>query len=88
MYVCRFAHRGDTFPLRTTSLLEGSSSLQEAYTKACPNSAKKINAACWCLMTHKYRGSIVVLSISKSVEPNEEQKEMISGFQQGTLCKY
>ena len=32
------------------------------------------------LMTHKCRGSIVVLSISKSVEPNEEQKEMISGF--------
>ena len=26
------------------------------------------------LMTHKYRGSIVVLSISKSVEPNEELK--------------
>ena len=24
------------------------------------------------MMTHKYRGSIVVLSISKSVEPNEE----------------
>ena len=40
------------------------------------------------LMTHKYRGSIVVLPISKSVEPNEEQKEMISGFQQGILCKY
>ena len=39
------------------------------------------------MMTHKYRGSIVVLSISKSVE-NEEQKEMISGFQQGILCKY
>jgi hypothetical protein len=34
---------------------------------------------------HKYRGSIVVLPISKSVEPNEEQKEMISGFQQGIL---
>jgi len=31
-------------------------------------------------MTHKFRGSIVVLSISKSVEPNEEHKEMISGF--------
>ena len=31
-------------------------------------------------MTHKYRGSIIVLSINKSVEPNEEQKEMISGF--------
>ena len=46
--VCRFAHEGDTFPLGTTSLLEGSSGLEEAYTKACPNSAKKITAACWC----------------------------------------
>ena len=26
------------------------------------------------MMTHKYRGSIVVLSISKSVEPNEDLK--------------
>ena len=40
------------------------------------------------VMTHKYRGSIVVLSISKSVKPNEEQKEMISGFRQGILCKH
>ena len=32
--------------------------------------------------------SIVVLLISKSVEPNEEQKEMISGFQQDILCKH
>ena len=39
------------------------------------------------LMTHKYRGSIVVLSISKSVKPNEEQKEMTSSFQQGIVCK-
>ena len=31
-------------------------------------------------MTHKCRGSIVILLISKSVEPNEEQKEMISGL--------
>ena len=46
--ICHFAHRGDTFPLGTTSLLEGSSSLQEAYTKASPNSAQKITAACWC----------------------------------------
>ena len=38
--VCRFAHGGDTFPLGTTSLLAGSFGLQEAYTKACPNSAK------------------------------------------------
>ena len=28
-------------------------------------------------MTHKCRGSIVVLSISKSVEPNEEQKRAL-----------
>ena len=40
------------------------------------------------LMTHKYKGSIVVLSISKSVKPNKEQKEMISSFQQGILCKH
>ena len=43
-----YAHKGDTLPLRTTSLLERSSGLQEAYTKACPNSAKKNTAACWC----------------------------------------
>jgi hypothetical protein len=35
------------------------------------------------LMTHKYRGCIVVLSINKSVEPNEEQKVLTSGFAQG-----
>ena len=29
------------FPLGITSLIEGSSGLQEAYTKACPNSAQK-----------------------------------------------
>ena len=33
------------------------------------------------LMTLKYRGSIIVLSISKSVEPNGEKKEMTSSFQ-------
>ena len=38
-------------------------------------------------MSHKYRGSIVVLSISKSVELNEEQKEMTSGFQKGNVYK-
>ena len=32
------------------------------------------------VMTHKYRRSIIVLLTSKSVEPNEEQKEMTSGF--------
>jgi hypothetical protein len=34
-------------------------------------------------MTHKYRGCIVVLSINKSVEPNEEEKVLMSGFDQG-----
>ena len=29
-------------PIETTSLLERSFGLQEAYTKACPNSAKKL----------------------------------------------
>jgi len=38
-------------------------------------------------MTHKYVESIVAFSISKSVEPNEEQKEMTGGFQQGNVCK-
>jgi hypothetical protein len=33
--------------------------------------------------TNKYRGCIVVLSINKSVEPNEEQKVLTSGFGQG-----
>ena len=31
-------------------------------------------------MTHKYVGSIVAFTISKSVEPNEDQKEMTRGF--------
>lgn len=39
-------------------------------------------------MIHEYRGSIIVLSTSKSVEPNEKQKEMTSGFQQDILCKH
>jgi hypothetical protein len=34
------------------------------------------------LMTHKYRGCIVVLSLNKSVKPNEEQKVLTSGFHQ------
>jgi hypothetical protein len=42
----------------------------------------KIQVPCF-LMTRKYRGCIVVLSINKSVEPNEEQKVLTSGFDQG-----
>jgi hypothetical protein len=35
------------------------------------------------LMTHKYRRCIVVLLINKSIEPNEEQKALTNGFDQG-----
>jgi hypothetical protein len=35
------------------------------------------------VMTRKYRGCIVVLSINKSVELNEEQKVLTSSFDQG-----
>jgi hypothetical protein len=35
------------------------------------------------VMTHKYRGYIVILSINKSVEPNEEQKVLTSSFDEG-----
>jgi hypothetical protein len=38
---------------------------------------------CRALMTHKYRGCIIVLSINKSVKPNKEQKVLTSGFDQG-----
>ena len=38
----RMSFRTDKFPLGTTSLLEGRFGLQEAYTKACPNSPKKL----------------------------------------------
>ena len=35
-------------PSRNHEPFKGSFGLQEAYTKACPNSAKKITATCWC----------------------------------------
>jgi hypothetical protein len=35
------------------------------------------------VMTHKYRGCIVILSINKSVKPNKEQKVLTIGFDQG-----
>ena len=60
----------------SSDLLESSASKR---SKAAPLAIKKVSA--WQVMTHKYRGSIVVLSISKSVEPNEERKKMTSGFQ-------
>ena len=52
MYVCRFAHGGDMFPLETTRLLERSSGLQEAYTKACPKLAKKLPQHVGAMSSH------------------------------------
>ena len=37
------------------------------------------------VMTHKYRGCIVVLSINKSVEPNEEQKVLAGDLDKSSL---
>ena len=48
MYICRFAHGGDMFPPRTTSIVERSYGLQEAYNKICSNSANFFTTACWC----------------------------------------
>ena len=36
-------------------------------------------------MTHKYRGSIAVLSINKSVETNEEQNVLVVDTSKGSL---
>ena len=49
-------------------------------TTAGTSSSNSLPESVRLLMTHKYRGSIVVPSISKSVKPNEEQKGMTSGF--------
>src|SRR4051812_19102168 len=38
------------------------------------------------MMTHKSGGSIIVFLISKSVEPNEEQKVLTSDFGQGNTA--
>jgi hypothetical protein len=48
-----------------------------------PPAPKRAQVVAVPLMTHKYRGCIVVLSINKSIEPNEEQKVLTSGFDQG-----
>ena len=50
----------------------------ELHMGGAPRGAQPTRAG--YVMTHKCRGSIIVLSIIKSVEPNEEQKEMTSSF--------
>ena len=83
MYVCRFAHGGDTRSLSEPGgLLRESPVLQEAYTKACHNSAKKITAASWChVMTpckfHDFQASFGFIGIKKqsfSIFPTEPRR--------------
>ena len=57
-------------------------------TKVCLSKKYLSILALSSVMIHKYMGSIIVLSISKIVKPNEERKEMTSGFQQGMFCKH
>ena len=55
-------------------------------TGAKTSDAAKLHS--WrALMTHKYRGCIIVLSINKSVEPNEEQKVLTRSFGKGFTVK-
>ena len=53
----RFTLKGDTFPLRTTSLLERSFGLQEAYTKICSYSAIFLPQHCSTMTWHPYQVS-------------------------------
>jgi hypothetical protein len=83
--------------LQKLALSPNASSMNVAFTKHITNALMKIREEKlkqevsipkkledgWELMTHKYRGCTVVFSINKSVEPNEEQKVLTSGFDQG-----
>ena len=61
--------------------LPGTRHLMQSQRKISTLQAFEIDTA--DVMTHKYRGCIAVLSINKSVEPNEEQKVLTSSFNQG-----
>ena len=64
------AHKGDTFPPRTTSLLERSSDLQEAYTKICSYSANCFNNG-MVLPWHDTMPSFMILKPSFSMFSTE-----------------
>ena len=82
MYVSHFTHEGDTFPLGTTSLLEGTSGLQESYTKSCPNSAKKLSQhvgamSCDHAKFHDFQACFGITGIKKpslSIFPAEPRR--------------
>ena len=84
------------FPVRTTSLLERSSGLQEAYTKACPSSAKK-NYRYMLLPCHDTMPSFMIFKcvldlqelknqVSQSFRPSHDAQmfEIHSHFLHGT----
>ena len=50
---------------------------------ASPSNLQRSRDLVGGVMTHKYRGCIVVSSISKNVDPNEEQKVLTSSFDEG-----
>jgi hypothetical protein len=81
----------DAYDQQVADFSEGLSTYhdaQTAYTQWCDEDAHvaavlTASVLPRFVMTHKYRGCIVVLSINKSIEPNEEQKVLMSGFDQG-----
>ncbi|KAK1661321.1 hypothetical protein QYE76_049480 [Lolium multiflorum] len=60
-----------------------SSSSSSSSSEERSPSQEKRSSSLAALMTHKYRGCIVVSSISKNVDPNEEQKVLTSSFDEG-----
>ena len=52
-------------------------------SQLCMHNIHKLHGFPKAIMTHKYRGSIVVLSINKSVKPNKLQKVLACRFVQG-----
>jgi hypothetical protein len=62
---------------------DGTAGGQEGRAREPGRAQTWVGEVAWPLMTHKYRECIIVLSINKSVKPNEEQKMLMSGFDQG-----
>ena len=73
MYVSCFAHGGDTFPLGTTSLLEGSSDLQKFTPKLVPIWPKKLRS-----MLVPCHDTMPSFMISRRVLDLQELKNQVS----------